>query len=318
MEVSATSANIGPGYDVWGIALNIKNSFQWEYAGEAEKEFRFEVSLSELTQKTGTMETNTRSHKSQTPANRLFIKSYLSLFQLAQKETIYVNVHIHLNVPISRGLGSSATVILAGLMIAGDVLRDRYQIEFSDYQIFQLAHQIEKHPDNIAAALWGGLVMNIPVPAGGIKPLKIGFQAPLKLIGIIPHYQTSTEDSRKVLPKQVPLNDVAFQSSRLSAMVHLFQKKEWRNPEIELIKICLDDRIHQPYRMKLLPGARETFDHWASLGVWGSYISGSGSTLLGFWPKDKSSDQLNLRKAMQYKGIDSTQVEFEISDQALF
>ena len=97
-------------------------------------------------------------------------------------------------------------------------------------------------------------------------------------------------------------------------MVHLFEKKEWTQTEIELLKICLSDKIHQPYRLNLLKGAKETFDYWSKLGLWGHYISGSGSTLLGFWPKDQNSQHLDLTKVMREKNIACTQVEFEIND----
>ena len=319
-DISATSANIGSGYDVLGIALNIKNSFEWEYTSC--EQFQFEVTFSALVKAT-TPEDDIENIKKTTtkPTNHLFTRSYQALFDYAKKKVIPLKVHIYLNVPISRGLGSSATVIVAGLIIASEVLNKEYSLTYSKEKIFELAYKIEGHPDNIAPALWSGMVINIPTTKRNkttIKALPINFRAPLKLVGIIPHYQTSTDELRKILPQQVPLEDVAFQSSRLATMVHLFQKEILTQQDKELLKICLADRLHQPYRLKLLIGAEETFQYWeekSEQGIVGYYISGSGSTLLAFSPQDINLNDLDLTKAMKEKGVESTQVEFTINQE---
>ncbi len=320
IEIPATSANIGPGYDVLGIALNIKNSFEWEYT--LRQQFQFEVTFSELV-KTTTPKDDIENIKNtmKKPTNHLFIRSYQALFDYANKKMIPLKVHIYLNVPISRGLGSSATVIVAGLMIANEVLNEEYSLTYSREEIFELAYQIEGHPDNIAPALWNSMVINIPIIKHNkvsIKPLKIDFRASLKLVGVIPHYQTSTNELRKSLPQQVLLKDVAFQSSRLATMVHLFQKESFTQADGELLKVCLADKIHQQYRFRFLTGAEETFQDWeekCGQGILGYYISGSGSTLLAFLPRDKKSNDLDLTKAMRKKGVGSTQVEFTINQE---
>ena len=161
-----------------------------------------------------------------TPKNHLLAQSYQKLFKHAHKKVIPLRVHTQLNIPISRGLGSSATAILAGLQIAKEVLYEKYSLRYSAEEIFKIAHEIEGHSDNIAAALWGGIVINLPINKTRTKTLKINFQAPVKLIGIIPHYQTSTSESRKVLPQKINLEDVAFSKLSLRERWFTYSKKK--------------------------------------------------------------------------------------------
>ena len=246
--------------------------------------------------------------------NNLLLESYISLFKMFHKKPPPVEIKIDINVPLSRGLGSSATVILAGFLIAREILQQEYRNKVATEQIFEMACKKEGHPDNIAACLYGGLVLNLQRDQK-IYPYKMPFKAPVKFTALIPDYEVSTKKSRVVLPEKINYSDVAFQSSRMALLSVLFSKKKWRGQDQKWLKIALSDKIHQPFRLKLLKGARETFEYWHSMGALGSYISGSGSTLMGIWPKKKKLNLIEIASPMRKVNVQAVAVKLEVTDQ---
>ncbi|MDH4262319.1 MAG: homoserine kinase [Spirochaetia bacterium] len=303
ISVPATSANIGPGYDIWGMSIDLRNEFI-VHPDTRSKEHHLGITPSPLLTKTST--SNYQSEIGN-PDNNLFIKSYEKLFSESGLDIIYIDAEVFLNIPLSRGLGSSSTAIVGGLIAANEVIRKTHGHFYSIHELFQFAVNIEGHPDNVAPALYGGWILNIKDEKTGLyTPVNMEVKAPVRLAGIIPHISLSTEEARKVVPQTAPLNITTFQSTRTALMTHLLSKETWNDHDKFLFGLSIEDRVHQPMRSVLIPGMMKSFTLWQSQGALGSYLSGAGTTLLSFWNKDQNFKNIDFRAALLNNGIEST------------
>lgn len=248
IKVCATSANVCVGFDVLGLALDLANVFQFE----EQKDFSF-VGFDESFQKC---------------ENNLVYQAYIKAFEAAQEEPIPVRIAIETNIPVSRGLGSSASLIVAGLFAANYYLGNR----FSKEELLQLATQMEGHPDNVAAAIDGGLVASYY--DNQYHSICYPVHSDLQFIAVIPPYQVATSEARKILPNVVPYSAAVHNLSRI---IHL--PKAFAEGNIGLLKALFSDQLHEPYRKKLIKEYEEVYElckeEEAAL-----CISGSGSTML--------------------------------------
>jgi homoserine kinase len=303
VSVPATTANIGPGYDIWGASLNLRNEFVVQ-PDQKSKEHHLEINSGQMLVKTSTADP---SEDLRNPKENLFIKSYERVFSESGLEIIYINASFFLDIPLSRGLGSSSTAIIAGLMAANEVIRKTHGHLYSIRELFQFAVEIEGHPDNVAPALFGGWVLNIKdEKTGKYTPVNLQVKAPVHLAGVIPHISLSTEEARKVVPQSNSLSVTTFQSTRTALMTHLMTKAEWSEEDEYLFRLSIDDRVHQPMRSGLIPGMMKSFSLWQNQGALGCYLSGAGSTLLSFWNKDQDFKDVDFRSALLNNGIEST------------
>lgn len=248
VSVPATSANLGPCFDVAGIALNLFNKFGFKpNANDVVKGF-----------------------KSEYKDNNLVLKSYRRLFE--RYGDAYLPVEITLletNVPESRGLGSSSTCIVAGLMAANEMLNRKY----SKLQLLELATELEGHPDNAAPAIFGSLVAAWN-DGNEYHPVQYVVSDKLKFILAVPDVQLKTKDSRGVLPQSLSYKDIQFNSSRIMNMA-----KAYMEGDVKSLCGLIEDKIHTPYRLKLIPDA-DKIGALAKANGCPFTISGSGSTLL--------------------------------------
>ncbi len=248
IKVCATSANVCVGFDVLGLALDLANFYQFEEA----KEFSF-IGFDQAFQNL---------------ENNLVYQAYIRAFEYAQQEPIPVCISIQTNIPVSRGLGSSASLIVAGLFAANYYLNNR----FSKEELLQLATQMEGHPDNVAAAIYGGLVASYY--DDHYHSICYPVHTDLHFIAVIPPYQVATSEARKILPKQVSYHDAVHNLSRI---IHL--PKAFAEGDIHLLKALFSDHLHEPYRKRLIKEYQEVYElckeEEAALA-----ISGSGSTML--------------------------------------
>jgi len=176
------------------------------------------------------------------------------------------------NVPISRGLGSSSTAIVGGLVAANEILGS----PLDKNGLLKLATEIEGHPDNVAPAIFGGFTVSV-MDKGAVQTFSFLPRIKLKLIVAVPEFELSTRLARKVLPKNVPMRDAIFNISRASMLIAaLVEGRE------EFLPVAFDDALHQPYRKKLVPGMTEVFQAAKSAGALGAAISGAGSCLIAF------------------------------------
>lgn len=268
VKVPATAANLGPGFDCLGIALPLYNTITieekvWPGSGN-------EINIITTNKSINEIETS----QIPTDENNVVYKAVDMLYSLTGQVPTDLKITIETQIPIARGLGSSASVIVGGLMAANGLLSN----PADETALLSIATEVESHPDNIAPAILGGLIASSVEEDGSIFYRRLEWPDEWHITVCIPDYELQTEISRSVLPKEVPLQDATFNSMRLAMFVEAIHNKD-----TELMKYALKDKLHQPYRMKLLPGFA---DIQQSLkfeeNVLGCVLSGAGPTLIVF------------------------------------
>ena len=245
----ATSANLGPGFDAFGICLNLYN------------EYAFEVS--------NKYEINEFNEKYKNPDNNLIIKSYEKVFNILNKKVIPIKLtELEHNIPTSRGLGSSASCIVSGVMIANNILGDILSID----DVFQIASDIEGHPDNVAPLIFGGLTCSFKNDK--YYTVKCSPSNDFIYTVCIPSFELKTSVARSVLPENVKMADAV---SNISHSVALIKALELGN--MELLKQANIDKLHQDYRFPLINDSAYFIDY-AKNNPATCMISGAGPTIL--------------------------------------
>lgn len=239
IKVPATSANLGPGFDVMGLAIDRYNTFNFKI-GET------------------------------FPEDNLIYKSYRSVFEYLNKDMITVEITVDEDVPRARGLGSSATCIVGGIMGANEILENPLNKE----EILKLASKIEGHPDNVAPAIYGGLVASV-VEGNKIHTGNIPIKNDLIFIALVPNFELSTSQAREVLPKEIPHDLGVYNVGRASMLISGLIRGD-----NSLLKIGLADKLHQPYRGKLIEGFDDIISKSYDSGSLGCYLSGAGPTIM--------------------------------------
>jgi len=246
VRVPASTANLGPGYDVLGAAL------AWELELEATETGSFEVV----------------SEGFEAPADRsnLVVRAFESLHPADG-----ISFRVRSDIPLARGLGSSASAILAGLLAADHM----FELANDHEEIFARAAAIEGHPDNVAAAIYGGFVVCDRDPAGAPRAARFDPPNGLEGILVVPDEEVPTERAREAIPAEVPLADAVANVAAASRLVLGLQ-----SADLDLLASGLVDRIHQPRRRELYPRSMELVEAAAELGALGATISGAGPTVL--------------------------------------
>ncbi len=250
IKVPATSANLGPGFDVLGVAFTMYNMFGFERSDHFEMvDFQGRYS---------------------NPHHNLVCSSYKKAFDYLKMNAYPVKIYmLDQEVPTSRGLGSSATCIVAGVLAAKYFLKDKLSYD----ECFQIATAIEGHPDNIAPAMFGGLIASYK--ANDIyKPVRYDVSADLKFNLLVPNFELQTSKARAVLPKELSYADITHNASRVANIPFAFSKGD-----LGMIVDLLDDKAHEPYRMPLIKDSLEIKKLAHSKG-YAFAISGAGPTLL--------------------------------------
>ncbi len=248
IKVPATSANLGPGFDCLGLAFNLYNVFSFELC----KTFCF----------SGFDEAYAND-------NNLVKTSYEAVFKYLNKEVIPVKITMdYLNVPTSRGLGSSATCIVAGVLAAKYFLNDEIDI----LTCFNIASNIEGHPDNVCPAMFGGLISSYKTDT--YKYVKYDVSSELIFNVLVPSFKLNTHVARSVLPKSLEYKDIIFNMARVSNIPYAFS-----SGNICLIKELLNDKLHEPYRMSLIKDS-SLIKKIAHDNDYSFSISGAGPSLL--------------------------------------
>ncbi len=308
VSVPATSANLGPGYDIWGIAVDIYNEFTVKVTGGANA---IQPVLGPLAEKTSDTSQNAPDLIAElsNPQENLLFQGYRLLFEKRKIKPPGILVRAEINIPLARGLGSSSTAVLGGLVIANEILRKRHSQAFTIDEIFRFATEMEGHPDNVAPAIWGGWVAGIrDFHSKTDIPLSLPWRAPVRLGGVVPHIPLSTARARQVVEKTVPTGVVAGQAGRTALMTHLMSLTDWTTKEKKLLQIALDDQIHQNARAALIPGMKRAMQNWMARGALGVYLSGAGTTLLAFWDIHEQVDRHDLTAPFREEGVEATQI----------
>lgn len=267
----ATSANIGPGFDCLGIAYNLYNEF--------------EVELSDKL----IIEGCDLKYQNE---NNLF---YIGFNSVKERLNRYekCKVIIHSNIPVSRGLGSSASLIVAGVLSANNLFGNKLSLE----ELFEIATKIEGHPDNIAPCMFGGFTCAYQNEKPELIHLNVSNS--LRYTLIIPDYELSTSQSRSVLPKNYNRQDVVFNISRNILLIKAFESGDEK-----LIKEALQDKIHQPYRKELIKDYDRIEKICLDNKAISMVLSGAGPTMLAISKIDNLSSKIKQSLPENYLILD--------------
>ena len=251
VRVPATTANIGPGFDCLGMALSLYNRIYFQESG------------------TG-LRINGCDRMYAGEDNLAYVGYLKTLAKCGVKEPEGLEIEIVGEVPISRGLGSSATMIVAGIMGADRI----HSLGLSREDMLLIANGIEGHPDNVAPAIYGGLTAAV-VRDDGPVVMQYAVSEDLRFTALVPDFETSTHEARAILPETIKRTDGVYTAGCLSILFKGLETGDER-----ALAAALDDRLHQPYRKTLIPGFDEIRETALKNGAAGLVISGSGSTLL--------------------------------------
>ncbi len=250
ITVPATSANLGIGYDTLGMAVSLYSHFTFERA--------------ETLTITGCPEQFQNE-------DNLVYESFVNALAEWGEEAFPVAIDISTEVPVARGLGSSSTCVVAGIMGAAALTGHTVTRE----ELVAIATAVEGHPDNVAPAILGAAVCSF-TPEGELpRCLRYEVSDRLRFITIIPPYEVHTSDARKVVPTQVPLSTAVWQMGRIAGLTRGLE-----TGDLDLIAAANDDRLQEPYRRALIPDYEAIRETCLTGGAKTMWISGSGSTLM--------------------------------------
>lgn len=272
----ATTANLGPGYDCLGMALDLWNTIEVEPLPPGQPP---EVSVAG--EGAGELESG--------PGNLVY-RAMEFLYRELGRPMPPLRLHCDNGIPLARGLGSSAAAIAGGLAAANALSN----AGFAPRELLEMAATIEGHPDNVAAAVLGGLqlvVTDVPAagapaagdgtagaPAAGISTLytaPVNIPAGLHAVLFIPETRIATAAARAALPRRLPLADAVHNIARAALLVAGMSANH-----LEYLSIATQDRLHQPYRQPLFPAMKLLMKAAMDAGALGAFLSGSGSTVL--------------------------------------
>lgn len=261
VTIPATTANLGPGFDCIGAALTLYNTLRFSYLKNTSNE-----TLTITVQ-------GTEAAIVQTDESNLAYQAFIRVYQHLGQTPPPVQIEIDLGIPLARGLGSSATAIVGGLLgantLAGNPLNQR--------DILQLAIEMEGHPDNVVPAILGNCQLSVSRGENGIgwEICPIPWHSDLVPVLAIPDFELSTAEARKVLPPNYSRADAIFNTAHLGLLI---RGLETRNPD--WLRVALQDKIHQPYRKSLIKGFETVRTAALTAGAFELVISGAGPTLL--------------------------------------
>jgi homoserine kinase len=284
----ATSANLGPGFDSLGLALQLYNRFEVEETGgdpllpTIEIEGALGQSLS-------------------TGPDNMFFRSFAMLFERLGQPVPSVRIRMTIAIPPGCGLGSSATAVVGGLVAANAWVKAQ-GLSVPKEELLDLAVEAEagNHPDNVAPALLGGLVATTNLD-GKIHAIKTRFPDALRAVIFTPSFPMDTVAGRKLLPASYPKADVTFNTGRVALLLTALQTGRY-----ELIGEAMQDRLHQPYRQTLFPAMPDIIQAAVAAGAHGACLSGGGSSLIAL-TSDRFHDVLQaMQKTARAAGIEGT------------
>ena len=269
VKVPATSANLGSGFDVAGLALTLYNTFTFELSEDG---------------------LNIKGCPEQfCNENNLTYQAFKRAAEVCGLEYQGVNIECSGEVPYTRGLGSSSTCIVAGI-VGAFAFKDKVE---ERQEILELATSIEGHPDNVAPAIFGGVTVSV-MEEDNVLTLNIPVKHDYRFVALIPPFTLSTEQSRAVLPQILPRKDAIKNVSHLALMV-----ASLINGYDEGIKLGFKDRLHQPYRGDLIAG----FDEIMAVlekdeQVLGAYLSGAGPTIMAVIHADDRMGVVRIKEEL--------------------
>lgn len=266
VKVPASTSNFGSGFDCIGMALPIYNIITIEETVLPGTGVEINVIAEDESRDTLALE------HIPTDENNIIYKAVEILYNSIGQNPSELKINIKTEVPIARGLGSSASIIIGGLLAANELLNK----PADEAALLSIATEVEGHPDNVTPAYTGGLVLTSLEEDGSVVYRKLPWPEDWHVTVCVPDCELETEIARSVLPKEVPMKDATFNSRRTAMFVEALYTKD-----AELMKLALQDKLHQPYRMKLVPGMEDIVNNLKhEENVIGCTLSGAGPSLL--------------------------------------
>lgn len=277
VQVPATTANLGPGFDCLGMALQLYNVVEMSRTTsgliiEVQGEGAGDIARDE---------------------SNVVYKAAMLVFNNVGYRPGGLKIKLINSIPVARGLGSSASAIVGG-MIAANILSGG---KLSQKELLSMACSMEGHPDNVTAALLGGMVISVPVE-GEVKCSKIDPPSGLRTVVAIPDFTLSTKTAREILPQQIPLNDAVFNLGRVALLVAAMQKGDF-----SLLGTAMEDRLNQPFRSTLVPGMKKVLAAARLAGARGVTLSGAGPTLIAFADSNLELIAKVMRDTFKQNGV---------------
>ena len=278
----ATTANLGPGYDCLGMALDIWNTIEVELQPDGTP-----PSVRVTGEGTGELENG--------PENLVY-RSMEFLYRELGRSIPEVRVNCANEIPLARGLGSSAAAIAGGLAAANALSGG----EFNSRELLEMAATIEGHPDNVAAAVMGGLQL-VVTEESTLYTVPVSVPASIHAVLFIPETRIATADARAVLPQELSVPDAVHNMARVALLV---AGMATNHPEY--LAVATQDRLHQPYRQPLFPAMKLLMKAARDAGALGAFLSGSGSTVLALTDGREMTVAYEMAEAARQASVEGT------------
>jgi homoserine kinase len=290
VQIPATSANLGPGFDVLGIALRLYNEVSFSADAKGFTPFRHTPNIVIEIEGEGSG-TLPRDH------SNLVVRAAFKVFERARKWPAELHVKLVNRIPLSRGLGSSSAASLGGICAANALIGKA----LSDHALLELAVGLEGHPDNVVPAMVGGFCIS-GVIDHQVRYLKFAVPSSLRAVVCIPERPLETREARRVLPSRIPFSAAVFTSSRVAFLVGALLQKRYA-----WLSFAMEDVLHQTPRANLIPGLKEAICEAKKAGAYGSALSGAGSSVIAFSEPGPVAHRVGLamQKAFALHGMPS-------------
>lgn len=291
VKVPATTANLGPGFDALGLALDLWN--EAEFIATKDEQ----VTVKVKGEGKGVLSSD---------ASNAVAEAALLVHELAGKPCTGMHINCINRVPLGSGLGSSSAAMLTGMLGANALLGN----PFSREEILKLAIETEGHPDNVAPAMLGGLVASI-IHANHVVSLRLTLtsrRSPIHITVVLPDFDFPTKQARAILPNQIDRRDAIHNISRAVIVTEAF-----RVGDLNMLGEAMEDRLHQPYRIPLIPGAQKAMDAMKTAGASAVALSGAGPSLIAFSSRRESALGEAAKRAFAEAGLNSRAYQLKIS-----
>ena len=287
IKIPSSTSNIGPGFDTLGLALN-----RYLYLSATQSTTHVEsVQIS--------VEGNGKEHIATNETNLVYqgMKAVVKRYGAAHAQSLRgIHLEIKNEIPAYGGLGGSGAAIAGGVFLANALLKTKLSRE----EMLDIAVSIEGHPDNVSAALMGGLTVNC-FDSGKLHCRSIKITTRLSVVACSPQFQVLTSQARKILPKEISLKDAVANIENVASLVAAFM-----SGDVEALRYATSDRLHEPYRAALIPGYNDVKKAAIDAGALSFNISGAGPTVFSFATKDEKKIGEAMVKAFLANGKPST------------
>ncbi len=295
IKVPATSANLGPGFDAFGLALDLWNETTIStdsFTDSRKKTDRVFVSV--RGEGTGLLPSNEKN---------MLVRTAQKLAERLGQSLPTFHAECVNAIPMSSGMGSSSAAILTGLLAGNALLASPLSRE----EILNLAAELEGHPDNVAPAMLGGLIVAI-IEEHRVVGRQIPLGGDFHVTVVLPDFYLPTKQARAALPKRIPMKHAVYNISRAALVVEAF-----RSGDLTLLGQVMNDRLHQPYRLKLIPGAEGAMNAAREAGAQAVALSGAGPSLIAFSSKAEAGVGEAMRRAFEAEGLKARVLPLRVS-----